>query len=91
MTENGDPLENALAERVNGILKDELLEQVYANFTAAQDGVAKAISVYNHLRPHSSISYKTPVELHSHNEPVERKWKNYYARKGSQNVEVAAE
>lgn len=91
MTENGDPLENALAERVNGILKDELLEQVYANFTAAQDGVAKAISVYNHLRPHSSISYKTPVELHIHNEPVERKWKNYYARKGSQNVEVAAE
>lgn len=91
MTENGDPLENAIAERVNGILKDELLEEEYKDFASAQHAVAKAISVYNHLRPHSSISYKTPIELHTNNEPVERKWKNYYARKGSQNVEVAAE
>lgn len=91
MTENGDTLENAIAERVNGILKDELLEEKYKDFTSAQQAVAKAISVYNHLRPHSSISYKTPIELHTNNEPVERKWKNYYARKGSQNVEVAAE
>lgn len=81
MTENGDPLENAVAERVNGILKDELLEEVYRDFEAAQQSVAKAISVYNHLRPHSSISYKTPIELHNNNEPVQRKWKNYYAKK----------
>jgi putative transposase len=81
MTENGDPLENAIAERVNGILKDELLEEAYKDFVSAQQGVAKAISVYNHLRPHSSISYKTPIELHGKNETVERKWKNYYAKK----------
>jgi transposase InsO family protein len=91
MTENGDPLENAIAERVNGILKDELLEEVYTNFASAQEGVAKAISVYNHLLPHSSISYKTPMELHSNNEPVERKWKNYYAKRGLQKVKVADE
>lgn len=88
MTENGDPLENAIAERVNGILKDELLEEVYKDFQSAQEAIAKAISVYNHLRPHSSISYKTPIELHSNNQPVERKWKNYYAKKGLQKVEV---
>jgi hypothetical protein len=36
MTENGDPLENAIAERVNGILKDELLEDLYKDFESAQ-------------------------------------------------------
>lgn len=91
MTENGDPLENAIAERVNGILKDELLEDVYKDFVAAQQGVAKAISVYNHLRPHSSISYKTPIELHNSNEPVLRKWKSYYVKKERLNVGVTNE
>jgi hypothetical protein len=67
------------------------LEEVYTNFASAQEGIAKAISVYNHLRPHSSISYKTPMELHNNNEPVERKWKNYYAKKGLQKVEVTDE
>jgi transposase InsO family protein len=91
MTENGDPLENAIAERVNGILKDEVLEDEYNNFETAQQGVAKAISVYNHLRPHGSISHKTPIELHNHNEPVERKWKNYYVKKELLKVGVAEE
>lgn len=91
MTENGDPLENAIAERVNGILKDELLQEVYADYTTAQQAIAKAISVYNHLRPHSSISYKTPAELHISNERVERKWKNYYAKNKTPKMEVAAE
>lgn len=80
MTENGDPLENAIAERVNGILKDELLQAEYRDFDAAQLAVATAISIYNHLRPHSSISYKTPFELHGNNEPTQRKWKNYYSK-----------
>lgn len=91
MTENGDPLENAIAERVNGILKDELLQEVYADFTIAQHEVAKAISVYNHLRPHSSISYKTPVDVHCSNEKVERKWKSYYGKKESSKAVVAYE
>ena len=92
MTENGDPLENAIAERVNGILKDELLQAVYTDFAIAQNEIAKAISVYNHLRPHSSISYKTPVEVHLNSqEKVERKWKNYYTPKEQVKVEVAYE
>lgn len=53
MTQTGDPLENAIAERVNGILKDELLEEVHSDFVTAQHNVAIAISTYNHLRPHS--------------------------------------
>jgi putative transposase len=59
MTEKGDPLENALAERVNGILngilKQELLEEVFVDYETAQREVAVACSTYNHLRPHGSI------------------------------------
>ncbi len=65
MTENGDPLENAIAERVNGILKDELLEDTYAGFEAAEQAIAVAVSIYNHQRLHSSIDYLTPVEAHN--------------------------
>jgi transposase InsO family protein len=64
MTENGDPLENAIAERINGILKQELLEEEFANFEAAQKAVAIACSTYNHLRPHGSINNMKPVEAH---------------------------
>ena len=41
MTENGDPLENAIAERVNGILKDELLQEKYNSFEEAQKKCGK--------------------------------------------------
>lgn len=86
MTENGDPLENAIAERVNGILKDELLQDRYKNFEEARNAIAIAVSVYNHQRPHSSISYKMPQEVHLRNEPVNRKWKNYYTNSAKQNI-----
>lgn len=89
MTENGDPLENAIAERVNGILKDELLKEYYDSYEAAQQGIAVAVSVYNHLRPHSSIGNKMPQEVHNSNEVVERKWKSYYIKTGIPNVEIA--
>ena len=65
MTENGDPMENAIAERVNGILKEELLQEHYSNFEEAKKGVAKAISVYNALRPHSSCDMLTPEQAHT--------------------------
>ncbi|MBX7204248.1 MAG: IS3 family transposase [Bacteroidia bacterium] len=81
MTQTGDPLENAIAERVNGILKDELLEEVHTDFETAQYNVAVAISTYNHLRPHSSIEMLTPVAAHQLNRPLKRTWKNYYKRK----------
>ena len=51
MTENGDPRENPVAERVNGILKSELLEEVFYDFATAQHAAAVACSTYNHLRP----------------------------------------
>ena len=81
MTENGDPLENAVAERVNGILKMELLEAAYSNFNTAQDAIAIAISTYNYLRPHNSINNLKPMEAHQLTGAIAKKWKSYYKPK----------
>jgi len=81
MTENGDPLENAIAERVNGILKDELLQQSYNCFEEAQKSVATSISVYNTLRPHSSCNMLTPQVAHQKTGLLKKHWKNYYKQK----------
>ena len=78
MTQNGDPRENAVAERVNGILKTELLEEVFADFETAQHCVAVACSTYNHLRPHGSIANLKPVEAHLKTGNLKKTWKNYY-------------
>jgi len=81
MTENGDPLENAIAERVNGILKDELLQLQYNSFEEAKKRVAKAIVVYNALRPHSSCDMLTPQQAHTKEGLLKKHWKNYYKQK----------
>lgn len=78
MTEHGDPLENAIAERVNGILKEELLEEVYPCFSKAQQAVAIAISTYDFQRLHSSIDMLTPAQAHLQQGTLKRHWKNYY-------------
>ena len=78
MTENGDPLENAIAERVNGILKQELLEETFPNYETAQKKVAIACSTYNHLRPHGSIDNLKPAEAHLQSGELKKRWKNYW-------------
>jgi putative transposase len=80
MTQNGDPKENAIAERVNGVLKDELLDKVYLDYKQAVVGVSVAISTYNHQRPHGSIDYLTPYEAHFRSGELKRRWKNYYSK-----------
>lgn len=87
MTQNGDPRENAIAERVNGILKDELFEKVYANYGQAVKGISVAISIYNHQRPHGSIDYLTPIEAHFRSGELKRRWKNYYSKKTEKALE----
>jgi transposase InsO family protein len=78
MTQSGDPRDNAIAERVNGILKQELLEQVYPNFKQAKEGVGNAIVIYNHLRPHSSVDMLTPEKAYIQSGEIRRRWKSYY-------------
>ena len=90
MTQNSDPRENAVAERVNGILKTELLEELFADFAIAQQAVAVACSTYNHLRPHGSIANLKPVEAHQKTGELSKTWKNYYQiNKQKKEVEMA--
>ena len=81
MTQNGDPRENAVAERMNGILKDELLEVCYPTFASAQEAIATAIGIYNHQRPHSSVDMLTPVVAHTKTGGLKKHWKNYYKKR----------
>lgn len=80
MTQSGNPKDNAIAERVNGILKTELLEQVYADITSAGQSAVKAIEIYNSLRLHSSIDMMTPNQAHEQTGPIGRRWKSWYQR-----------
>jgi transposase InsO family protein len=61
MTENSDPYENAVAERLNGILKYEFhLRYRFKSYQVARKEIQKAIKVYNSYRPHWSLELKTP-------------------------------
>jgi len=61
MTEQDHVYENALAERVNGILKSEfMLGERLVSFAVAKELVAEAVKIYNEERPHMSLGYSTP-------------------------------
>lgn len=82
MTENGDPLENAIAERVNGILKEEYLnDSKVNNLTQAKEVLNKAVKLYNEERPHMSIGNLYPSTVHELNAKTEKLWKNYSLKK----------
>ena len=81
MTQNGDPYENAMAERVNGILKSELISESYTDLKAAMQHIARCITVYNYKRVHSSLNWQIPDKVHSQQGPQIKKWKNYYRAK----------
>jgi len=76
MTQTGSPYDNAIAERVNGILKQQVgLNQVFKNYSAAVKAACKAIDTYNCLRPHMSISNLTPQIAHLTKQPLFKQWK----------------
>ena len=78
MTESGDPLENALAERVNGILKTELISSYYNTVNEASIHISRCITIYNYRRRHSSLNWQIPADVHTQKGPQIRRWKNYY-------------
>jgi putative transposase len=82
MTENGDPLENAIAERINGILKEEYLKHYeISTIEQAKPKLDLAVKLYNEQRPHFSIGLLTPELVHSKKVLTEKLWKNYYDKK----------
>lgn len=64
MTDGYDCYQNALAERVNGILKNEYLLVKPASLAQAQKMVEQTVEIYNSRRPHLALKYKTPDEAH---------------------------
>lgn len=66
MSEKGNPYQNAVAERVNGILKEEfLLNQMFKTKQVTIQAVKEAIASYNDFRPHMSINYMTPNQKYA--------------------------
>jgi transposase InsO family protein len=86
MTQNGDPYENAIAERVNGILKTELISAYYDNIQQAALNIARAIIIYNHKRRHSSLNWQIPAMVHLQKGPQIKRWKNYYYKPKNKEV-----
>ena len=83
MTEQGDPLENAIAERINGIIKGEyLFDYEIKSLSKAKEVLRSVVRLYNENRPHSSIGNATPSQVHSNSTDLEikRLWKNYYQK-----------
>jgi len=78
MTQNGDPYENAIAERLNGILKGELINKHYDTVDNASNHIARCITIYNYKRRHSSLNWQIPDDVHKQQGPQIRRWKNYY-------------
>lgn len=79
MTQNSDPRENALAERVNGILKEEwFCEMKFVDLKQAIPMVGGVIEKYNTKRPHSSCDMNTPEQAHLMTGELKKHWKNYY-------------
>ena len=82
MTENGDPRENAVAERVNGILKEEWFNrEVICSLEKGRERTGEIIRIYNEMRPHMSNDYLTPQQAHQQNGTLRRRWKTYYKKK----------
>ena len=76
MTNNGDPYENAVAERVNGILKQEFIIDTYHQDTTIMKIIIKyAIEIYNNQRPHYSNYMLTPELMHTQSEIQMRTYK----------------
>ena len=81
MTKNGDPYENAMAERVNGIPKTALISDSYPDLKAVMQHISRCITVCNHRRVHSSLNWQVPNDVHSQKGPQTKKWKKYYRTK----------
>ena len=78
MTEKHDPYENALAERINGIIKGEFnLYSSQENFGETYERIVRSVATYNEIRPHSSCDYLTPCQAHQKEGELKKRWKKY--------------
>jgi putative transposase len=88
MTENGDPYENAIAERVNGILKQEFrIDSYHLELSLMKEIVKEAIQIYNQDRPHWSNHLLTPNQMHVSSN---LKYKTYKTKSSSSQLATTA-
>lgn len=80
MTEGYDPRNNGIAERVNGILKDEFLKYMDIDKDHVREVLTKVINAYHTRRPHLSLGMLTPEEVHNGALPGAKLWKKYYLK-----------
>ncbi len=84
MTENGDPLENPIAERVNRTIKEEFTNDKTISFSSlaeAKKELPQFINFYNTKRPHRSVEMMTPEKAHQKTGELKRCWKTYYRKR----------
>ena len=78
MTESGNPKDNAVAERVNNTLKNELFKGLcFVSIEEVKEALEKAVSFYNNLRPHSSIGMLRPAEAAKLKGELKKNWTSY--------------
>lgn len=78
MTENGNPKDNAMAERINSTVKNELLKGMrFRSVTEVVSALGKAVEFYNTRRPHMSLDWMTPEEAARCNGEIKKWWKSY--------------
>lgn len=81
MGEVGNPYENAIAERVNGILKEEFeIDEGQKIYEEAAKHIKESVVIYNQLRPHGSCDFMTPEDAHHTQGVLRRRWRNYTRR-----------
>lgn len=91
MTQSGNPLENAVAERVNGIIKYEFSDDKELKFSDIETGkkqIKQFVDFYNTERPHSSIERLTPSAAYTSEGELKRCWKTYYKIKQAENTKA---
>ena len=77
MTEQYDPYENAIAERINGILKQEFaIAKHNVNLKLKRSIIENAIKIYNTKRPHWSNNMLTPDKMHLQNKLTPKRYKS---------------
>ncbi|MDP1843189.1 MAG: integrase core domain-containing protein [Sediminibacterium sp.] len=87
MTTDSDPYSNAIAERVNGIIKNEFcIENLKTDLITQQQIIKETIDIYNQERPHYSYSYLTPDQMHRQSKIVLKTYKN---TNGSRDIPAA--
>lgn len=78
MTQSGDPKDNAIAERINGIIKNEFLNHYqFEHITHVRQRMEQVVQFYNTQRPHRSLDMMTPAQVREKTGIIKKRWKSY--------------